>query len=191
MGITTKSGDQGRTVDFRGQEVSKAAPSVELSGAFDSAETALGFAATCAYGWQAGEAADAADKLSKEYPMLHLARALCDQQRTLFAAMRDITGAQRFDADGSLQAALEEQTASLNAHFNFTGFVLPGGCELAARLDLARVSVRACERAAVAASESGLAINPAILTYLNRLSDFLFLAARQANADSGVKEQLV
>ncbi|OPX24327.1 MAG: ATP:cob(I)alamin adenosyltransferase [Planctomycetales bacterium 4484_123] len=73
-------------------------------------------------------------------------------------------------------------------------FVLPGGCELAARLHLARAIARRAERAAVAALDvsqrSGQsAADAALLTrYLNRLSDLLFALARQANHDAGVEE---
>ena len=69
-----------------------------------------------------------------------------------------------------------------------TSFILPGGGEAASRLFLARAVARRAERAAVAAAES-VAINPAALAYLNRLSDHLFVLAR-AVATSGVGEVL-
>ena len=73
-------------------------------------------------------------------------------------------------------------------------FVLPGGCELAARLHLARAIARRAERAIVAALDvsqrSGQsATDAALLTrFLNRISDLLFALARQANHDAGVEE---
>jgi cob(I)alamin adenosyltransferase len=68
-------------------------------------------------------------------------------------------------------------------------FVLPGGTESAARLHVARAVCRRAERDAIAADrEHG--INALVLTYLNRLSDFLFIAARAANADAGRDEPL-
>ena len=68
-------------------------------------------------------------------------------------------------------------------------FVLPGGTETAARLHVARAVCRRAERDAIAADrEHG--INALVLTYLNRLSDFLFIAARAANADAGRDEPL-
>jgi cob(I)alamin adenosyltransferase len=63
-------------------------------------------------------------------------------------------------------------------------FVLPGGTESAARLHLART---VCRRAELAALEVSPA-NPLALTYLNRLSDLLFIVARAANA--GASEPL-
>ena len=60
-------------------------------------------------------------------------------------------------------------------------FVLPGGTEAGARLHLARTVCRRAELAALAVSPA----NPAALTYLNRLSDLLFILARVANAGHG------
>jgi cob(I)alamin adenosyltransferase len=68
-------------------------------------------------------------------------------------------------------------------------FVLPGGTPVAARLHVARTTCRRAERDALTADgETG--INPLVLAYLNRLSDFLFIAARWANADAGRDEPL-
>jgi cob(I)alamin adenosyltransferase len=68
-------------------------------------------------------------------------------------------------------------------------FVLPGGTPAAARLHVARTTCRRAERDALTAeAENG--INPLVLAYLNRLSDFLFIAARWANADAGRDEPL-
>jgi cob(I)alamin adenosyltransferase len=68
-------------------------------------------------------------------------------------------------------------------------FVLPGGTAVAARLHVARTTCRRSERDALTADgEHG--INPLVLAYLNRLSDFLFIAARRANAEGGRDEPL-
>jgi cob(I)alamin adenosyltransferase len=68
-------------------------------------------------------------------------------------------------------------------------FVLPGGTPAAARLHVARTTCRRAERDALTADgENG--INPQVLAYLNRLSDFLFIAARWANQDAGRDEPL-
>ena len=68
-------------------------------------------------------------------------------------------------------------------------FILPGGTESAARLHVARTICRRAERDAIAANEED-GINPLVLSYLNRLSDFLFIASRFANADVGRGEPL-
>ena len=76
---------------------------------------------------------------------------------------------------------LEEELDALNADLeSLTSFVLPGGSPPAAYLHQARTVCRRAERVCVAlAAEQS--INPAALTYLNRLSDFLFVAARWCN----------
>jgi cob(I)alamin adenosyltransferase len=85
---------------------------------------------------------------------------------------------------------LERLCDELNAGLpELRSFVLPGGTEAAARLHIARTVCRRAERdALVADREHG--VNPLVLAYLNRLSDFLFIAARSANADAGRGEPL-
>jgi cob(I)alamin adenosyltransferase len=68
-------------------------------------------------------------------------------------------------------------------------FVLPGGTPAAARLHVARTTCRRAERDALTANDEH-GINPLVLAYLNRLSDFLFIAARWANRDSPADEPL-
>ncbi|VVT06299.1 Cob(I)yrinic acid a,c-diamide adenosyltransferase [Sphingomonas sp. EC-HK361] len=76
-------------------------------------------------------------------------------------------------------ARLEAEIDAMNAAMPpLTSFILPGGSSGAAALHLARAIVRRAERAAVAVAAP---INPEALTYLNRLSDFLFVAARSVN----------
>ena len=63
-------------------------------------------------------------------------------------------------------------------------FVLPGGTAAAAHVHVARAATRRAERAAVSAARE-VALNPAALAYLNRLSDHLFVLARALNAGDG------
>ncbi len=69
-----------------------------------------------------------------------------------------------------------------------TTFILPGGTPLAAALHLARTVCRRAEREVVAAEEAGEGVGEAVVVYLNRLSDWLFVAARWANRRAGVAE---
>jgi cob(I)alamin adenosyltransferase len=66
-------------------------------------------------------------------------------------------------------------------------FVLPGGSELASRLHIARTICRRAERRLVQFA-ADRPVSPTILTYLNRLSDWLFVQARHANQQSGVAD---
>jgi len=66
-------------------------------------------------------------------------------------------------------------------------FILPGGSELSARLDVARVIARRAERAAVKFNRTKK-LSPEMLQFLNRLSSLFFALARYANHKKGVKE---
>ncbi|MGC9603038.1 MAG: cob(I)yrinic acid a,c-diamide adenosyltransferase [Minisyncoccia bacterium] len=67
-------------------------------------------------------------------------------------------------------------------------FILPGGSELSARLDIARVIARRAERAAVRFNRTKK-LSPELLQFLNRLSSLFFALARYANRKKGVKEE--
>ena len=91
------------------------------------------------------------------------------------------------EIDGALRvspaqpARLEAAIDSLNADLApLTSFILPGGTAFAAALHLARAVARRAERSVVALSQ-GATINPHALAYINRLSDYLFVAGRYVN----------
>jgi cob(I)alamin adenosyltransferase len=76
-----------------------------------------------------------------------------------------------------MEAAIDELNDALAP---LTSFILPGGSEAAAALHVARAVSRRAERSMVALGAAEPA-NPAALAYINRLSDFLFVAARHVN----------
>ena len=79
---------------------------------------------------------------------------------------------------------LETEIDAMNESLKpLDSFILPGGSALAAHLHQARTVCRRAERDAIALVETGVAVTPAAVRYLNRLSDHLFVAARRANAD--------
>ena len=81
--------------------------------------------------------------------------------------------------------ALEDAIDGLNENLApLTSFILPGGSRAAAAMHMARSICRRAERSAVYAAD-GEALNPLALQYLNRLSDYLFVAARHVAQDSG------
>jgi cob(I)alamin adenosyltransferase len=85
---------------------------------------------------------------------------------------------------------LEQLCDEFNAELSpLKSFVLPGGTSAAARLHVARTTCRRAERDALTAQED-VGVNELVLAYLNRLSDFLFIAARWANHDAGRDEPL-
>jgi cob(I)alamin adenosyltransferase len=96
----------------------------------------------------------------------------------------------RLRVDQAAVDRLEQLCDELNAELPpLKSFVLPGGTEAASRLHVARTICRRAEREALAADDEH-GINPLVLAYLNRLSDFLFIAARTANAAAGRDESL-
>lgn len=86
---------------------------------------------------------------------------------------------------------LEEAIDKLDAQApSMTGFILPSGGETAARSHVARTVCRRVERLLFAFDEEEERVDPSILKYLNRLSDFLFILARVASAREGYTEEL-
>lgn len=77
--------------------------------------------------------------------------------------------------------ALDAATPKVNA------FVLPGGCMLAARTHVARAVCRRAERRIIALSSLEY-VDPMLIRYVNRLSDYLFILARYFNHEAGVEE---
>jgi cob(I)alamin adenosyltransferase len=81
---------------------------------------------------------------------------------------------------------LETEIDAMNARLSpLRSFILPGGSALSAHLHLCRTVARRAERAAVALAAAEDA-NPAAVKYLNRLSDWLFVAGRVANDDGAL-----
>lgn len=79
---------------------------------------------------------------------------------------------------------LENDIDTLNADLApLNSFILPGGSALSAHLHLARTVSRRAERLVVALRDGGEIVGPEAVKYLNRLSDFLFVASRTANCN--------
>jgi cob(I)alamin adenosyltransferase len=82
---------------------------------------------------------------------------------------------------------LDAQLAELEARIPLPrAFVIPGGTPVAATVDLARTLVRRAERRAVSLQRAGALENPQVLRYLNRLSDLLFMIAREAEGGATI-----
>lgn len=162
--IYTRTGDAGTTGLVDGSRVSKAEPVMIAIGDVDEANSAIGVALAT---------------LGTRDP----AARLLVIQNDLFDLGADI--ATPAGIDGALRilpeqvARLEAEIDAMNATLSpLTSFILPGGDPAAAALHLARAIVRRAERSAVAAG----GLNAPALAYLNRLSDWLFVAARAVNA---------
>jgi len=164
--IYTRTGDDGTTGLVGGGRISKADPLMAAIGDVDEANSAIGVALV-----------SIADD--------GIAATLRRVQNELFDLGADL--ATPLDIEGGLRVTaeqierLEREIDAMNADLSpLTSFVLPGGGAGAAQLHLARAIVRRAERSAVAAAVDN-ALNPNALTYINRLSDWLFVAARRLN----------
>jgi cob(I)alamin adenosyltransferase len=167
--IYTRGGDAGETSLGDGARVAKHDARLVALGEVDEANAALGLArAACT------DAAAAASLGTVQNELFDLGADLCVPLTDGRTRLR-VTAAQVARLEAEIDAANERLPP-------LTSFVLPGGSEAAARLHLARAVVRRAERAA-AALAAREAVNPATLAYLNRLSDYLFVAARRANDD--------
>ncbi|ABF54790.1 cob(I)yrinic acid a,c-diamide adenosyltransferase [Sphingopyxis alaskensis] len=176
--IYTRTGDDGTTGLVGGSRIAKSAPLMAAIGDVDEANSWVGLAAVAL-----DEAPDAAAMLTRiQNELFDLGADLAtppDAERGFGPhdmALRIVPGQ---------IARLEEEIDAMNAALDaLKSFILPGGSEAAARLHLARAVTRRAERSAVAAA-ADRALNPLALTYLNRLSDHLFVLARSINGAAG------
>jgi cob(I)alamin adenosyltransferase len=169
--IYTRTGDQGETALGNGEKVAKFAPRVEAYGTVDEVNATLGLARLHASGELAGMIARIQNDL------FDLGADLCrpDMAKDAEAGYAPLRMTQ-VQVD-----RLESEIDAMNADLQpLRSFVLPGGSALAAHLHLARTVCRRAERRAVELSR-GEEVNTAALHYLNRLSDWLFVASRVAN----------
>lgn len=172
--IYTRTGDMGTTGLVDGSRAAKDSPRLIAIGEVDEANSAIGVAIVAL----------------ADHP---LAADLTRIQNDLFDLGADLaTPGEDFAPSAMVLRIVAGQVEQLERELDvmndsappLTSFILPGGTAAAAAIHLARAIVRRAERAAVAAAHD-VAINPLVLAYLNRLSDYLFVAARFINKDSG------
>ena len=177
MSISTMRGDAGETSLAGGVRVSKASARVEAYGTIDELNSSLGFA-----------------------------RSICDD--TEIAALTKAIQQDLFRVGSSLAtptespkpqividpALVDRLTAEVHRIEAIEGILadwsIPGEHTAAAAFDMARTICRRGERALVRLQEAGAVVQPAILAYVNRLSDLLWLFGRKLEHDAGVSGSL-
>jgi len=179
--IYTRSGDDGSTALGSGERRAKYDLRVAAYGTVDEVNAAIGIARRHA----------ATDP--------ELDAMLARIQNDLFDVGADLClpdkgrgpGGARLDVTEAQVEWLERQIDRLNTELKpLRSFVLPGGSAAAADLHLARTVCRRAERLiAELKDKPGESVTPAVLKYVNRLSDFLFVAARFSN-DKGAADVL-
>jgi cob(I)alamin adenosyltransferase len=175
MKIYTKTGDDGTTGLFGGGRVRKASTRVEAYGTVDELNACLGLAATEALG---PEILSALAVIQADlFTMGAELACVPGKEEKLRLRLLDETDVER------LEKLIDELDPRLPA---LTTFVLPGGTRAAAVLHLARTVCRRAERAIHALDDTPT--RPALVQYLNRLSDLLFVLARFANHEAGTPD---
>jgi len=167
MKIYTRTGDSGETSLFGGSRVAKDDPRIEAYGTIDELNSTVGVARA-------------------SWPSSPIDKQLGAIQSDLFdiGAHLAAPGNDRFA--GVEPRRIEELERAIDAMESelqpLTSFIIPGGSLAAAQLHVARTVCRRAERRVVTLEDT------ATVAYLNRLSDYLFVAARYANRGQGVPD---
>ena len=170
--IATRTGDDGTTTLLYGQRVAKSHPQIEAIGCFDELNAALGLAKAQAMDVQVKEKMTTIQKVLVAL-MGELACAQEDEARYLGSNFPKLV-----EEDLAL---LDQGVADLEAKgLNLGGWATPGANVIAAGFDHARVTARRAERRLVALQETGRTPRALVVQFTNRLSDYLWLLAREA-----------
>jgi cob(I)alamin adenosyltransferase len=165
--IYTKTGDAGETSLFGGARVPKSDARIEAYGTIDELNSFLGVARAS---WPASPLDEELGRIQSD---------LFDLGAHLAAPGSNRFWGVRAERVAELESAIDGMESKLPPLRNF---ILPGGCAAAANLHVARTVCRRAERLVVTLHDD------ASIVYLNRLSDFLFVAARYANLQHGVDD---
>jgi len=174
--IYTRGGDSGKTSLGGGQRVDKQSTRIHAFGEIDELNSVLGLVLAGSL-----EPSIQATLVRVQNELFHLGSDLCvlDEDK----AKLPVPTIEQHQID-RLEQELDRLTEQLGPLENF---ILPGGSEGTARLHLARAICRRAERA-VATLAAEEQVNPLVLSYLNRLSDALFVMARVENQFRGVDD---
>ena len=169
MKIYTRTGDHGQTSLFGGTRVPKNDARIEAYGTVDELNSFLGLA-------RASELPADVDRVlhQVQIDLFEIGAHLASPGTSRFPGVEESRIA---ELEQSIDA-MEKELAPL------TTFILPGGAQSAAQLHVARTVCRRAERCVVALHDDSTATQSTV-AYLNRLSDYLFVAARFANLRAG------
>lgn len=175
--IYTRTGDKGKTSLFGGKRISKDNPRIEAIGTIDELNSILGASAS----------------FIKNKKVLSVIQKI---QNDLFNIGAELANPQEISGDTNhlimlgkekvevLESIIDQYDHNLPS---LRYFILPGGVNSASLLHLSRSVSRRAERRVITLSKKSK-VNPNIISYLNRLSDLLFILARYLNKRAKVKE---
>jgi cob(I)alamin adenosyltransferase len=169
--VVTRGGDGGETSLGDGARLRKDAPRIAAIGAVDEANAAIGLLRLA----------------TREAPDVDA--MLARIQNDLFDVGADLSvpgeGGERLRLTDTPVVRLEAEVEAMNAALpRLTSFILPGGTSGAAHAHMARTIARRAERSVVRLTAEE-PVTPALVRYLNRLSDHLFVVARVLNKSGG------
>lgn len=181
MKIYTKTGDKGQTSLRWGERIAKDALRVEVYGTVDEANALIGLAIA-----HLGPSADE--------PLALVRSTLTRVQRELFDVGADLATPPNKEK-GEAPRITEGHVTAMEADIDrldallppLRNFILPGGTQAAAAVQVARTVARRAERCLVTLMQEEQ-VDEALLRYLNRLSDLLFVAGRAINMAHGVED---
>lgn len=183
--VYTRTGDAGETSLVGGERVPKDSPRIEAFGCLDELNACLGLVRTCIEALV--DAGPELRSLDAEFSWIQ--NKLFDLGAHLATPPGKLVEGMPSAGPGDVEH-LEQLMDAFQADLpELKSFVLPGGGELGARLHLARTVSRRAEILALRVHREEPLAGP-VLAYLNRLSDFLFVAARHASRISGIPETL-
>jgi cob(I)alamin adenosyltransferase len=182
--IYTRTGDDGTTALGSGERRKKYDLRIEAYGTLDEVNAVIGLARLAT----AQDAVFDAMLGRIQNDLFDVEADLCIPSSS---GVGKGPGGARLNATDAQVTWLEQQIDALNDELApLRSFILPGGSPAAAYLHLARTVCRRAERLMVELNDKpGEAVTPAALKYVNRLSDFLFVAGRHAN-DKGASDVL-
>lgn len=174
--LYTRTGDTGTTSLVDGSRASKAHPRVDAYGDIDELSSTLGVVAS---------AAECPDEIREEIGHIqhlmfevggYLATPVKEGETPELKGMDEETT----KLEGWIDS-LDERTPKIRS------FIIPGGSETASRCHVARTVCRRAERKMILLAEDSY-VDPKVIAYVNRLSDYLFAAARYLNFISGIED---
>lgn len=180
--VYTRKGDHGTTTIAANKRLAKTSLRISVIGDMDELNSFLGFSIQVMD--------DTVKELSSlKQSLFRIQNELFEIGAQLAVLAQDRTADIILINEKDIQA-LEKEIDAMNTHLKpLSSFILPGGSELASRLHLARSICRRTERSLVALSESEQ-LDGNQIPYMNRLSDWLFVAARYANFIAKKAEKL-
>lgn len=165
MSIATKKGDAGKTSLLSGERIKKSDPQVEAYGVVDELNSWLGLIRFKA----------------KENDFQELIYTVQEDLFIAAAQLASRTEKDKYKISQSQLKYVEDKLDNYQRDYHFKAFIIPGNSELGSLLDISRTICRKAERRMIAAEDDDLTYDPDLKSYLNRLSDLLFILARTAD----------